>query len=243
LSSGEAAPGDPVSVNQTMGNTWQKKPINIDVAAITIQAPGQDYWKLIAGKMDIPIWQPKFASPMVYDFDDTPEGIAEQVQWKFGDKEQYRVFGNFGQFTVKEFSKDANDAHMFDFQAGIEAKFGGADVVKSPKFKVTAAGGYYTTLNLAQRTGNGLYAAGDSPNLGNATQTYIASGKTNTLFLADFNVLDARAEVVWMISDKPFLGTPCVLALGGEYLKNLKTTYQNRSDDQTQGWTIQAVFG
>src|SRR5262245_53845679 len=51
LASGD---GDPVSVNQTFTDTFRKKPINIDVASITIQPPGQDYVKVIGGKMDIP---------------------------------------------------------------------------------------------------------------------------------------------------------------------------------------------
>lgn len=226
LASGE---GDPVSVNQTLGDTFRKKPINIDVASLTIAPPACDAFKLIAGKMDIPVWQPKFASPMVYDFDVTPEGAAEQLQWKFGDKA--RVFANAGQYVVKEFSGDENDAYFFDQQAGVEAKFGKDP--KSPVVKVTGVGGYYLTHNLP------LVKVGDSPNLGNTLVG--ASATTNNL--ADFNVLYGRSELAWKLCDRPFLGTPAMLTFSGEYDKNIKAAFENVADDQTEGWTAQVAFG
>ena len=219
LASGD---GDPVSANQTFTDTFRKKPINIDVASVAIQPPGCDSFKLIAGKMDLPIWQPKFNSPMVYDFDDTPEGVAEQLQFKFGANQPYRLFASAGQFAIKEFSKDANDTYLFDQEAGVE--------VKTPKLKVTAVGGYYITDNLD------LVKPGDSPNLGNALAA-------NTNNLANFKVVYARGEMAWTVCDKPFLGTPALLTIGGEYDKNFASAFDNLPDDQTTGWTGQITFG
>jgi hypothetical protein len=226
LASGD---GDSVSVNQTLTDTFRKKPINIDVASVTIQPPGWNWVKVIAGKMDLPIWQPKFNSPMVYDFDVTPEGVAEQFQWTIND--HVRLFAQAGQYAVKEFSKDANDVYFFDQEGGVEAKFG--QDPKSPVVKVTAVGGYYVTDGL------GLLKAGDSPNLGNALVG--ASATTNNI--ADFNVGYVRGEVAWKLCDKPFLGTPAMVTLSGEYDKNLKSAFENLPDDQTTGWTGQIVFG
>ena len=243
LSSGEAAPGDPVSVNQSFNDTFKKKPINIDVASITLQPPSWDWIKIICGKMDIPIWQPKFNSPMAYDFDVTPEGIAEQIAFKFGDREQYKLFGNFGQFALKEFSKDSNDAYLFDLQGGAEAKFGSD--MKNPRLRLTGAGGVFITQNAA-RTNSTLL--GDSPNLGNAVGIW---GNT-TNFLADFTVAYFRSEAAWLISDKPFLGTPSLFTVSGEYDKNIADVYDKLKGsqfgavsnlNQTVGWTIQAQFG
>lgn len=235
LASGEASPGDPVSVNQSFNTLWQKKPINIDVASVTIAPPSWDWLKVTAGKMDLPIWQPKFNSPMVYDFDDTPEGIAEQLQWKLGDNQQYRLFAGLGQFVLKEFSSasagGARDMYLFDQQAGIEAKFG-ADP-KNPVLKTTLVGGFYTTHNLDKQ---GVPA--ENTNKGNSYKPGAVS--TN---VADFGVLYVRGEAGWNIRPEPFLGTPCALTLSGEYDKNIRDAFKSLADPQTEGWTLQAAFG
>jgi hypothetical protein len=252
LGSGEDNPqgskgtGDPVSNNTTFTDTWRKKPIYIDAAYVTLHWPGSDLVKVIGGKMDLPIWQPKFNSPLVYDFDNTPEGVAEQVQYKFGDKEQLRVFGNFGEFALKEFSKDANDSYMFDMQGGIEGKIGDP---KAPTLRWTAAGGYYFTRGLD----NFNYPIGiDGANLGNATKNVVSGGKTNLVLFNDFNDLDARGEVAWRITDKPVLGTPALFTVSGEYLVNIQNTWDKLTGsaggavsnvNQTTGWTVQAQFG
>ena len=151
--------GDPVSTNQTLNRTFSKKPFRVDLAYVTLQPPGWNWIKVTGGKMEIPIWQPKFNSPMVYDFDVTPEGVAEQFEFAFGDKQRHRVFANLGQFPVRELNPDSNDVYLFDSQAGIEAKFG--EDPKKPVLKVTAASGYYFLNSLDQT------AQGDSPNRGN----------------------------------------------------------------------------
>lgn len=238
LASGD---GDPVSTNQSFTDTFRKKPITIDVVSVTLQPPRWNWVKLIGGKMENPIWQPKLNSPMVYDFDVTPEGVAEVLQYTFGPQGQHRLFGNFGQFVLDEVSGNSRDPLMFDLQGGIEMGFGG-DLPKKPKLKVTAAGGYYLTHNVD----NSSFTFGDSPITGNAN----GSGSRTNNWLADFNVVYGRAEVAYLISDKPFLGTPALLTLSGEVDKNLKGAYKTLSGssqtldkDQTFGWTVQLGFG
>jgi len=237
LASGD---GDPVSTNQTMTDTFKKKPITVDAAYVTIMPPGLNWVSVTGGKMDLPIWQPKFNSPMVYDFDVTPEGIAEQINLALGDKQQHRVFANFGQFPLKEISSNLNDPFLMDFQAGIEAKFGGSDVAKNPRLRIAASGGYLLTQGLTDQTGSSAsYRIGDSPNLGNAT----GAGASTNNWLGDFNVLYARGEVGVLLSERPFLGTPALLTVSGEYDTNLKGVYGDLADDQTDGWTVQVAFG
>jgi len=225
--SGEGYPG---SNFQTFTDTFRKKPIHIDAAYVTLQLPDHDWIRVTAGKMNNPIWQPQFNSPMVYDIDVTPEGVGEQLSLTFGDNKQHRLFANFGQFAVKEFASDSDDIYMFDLEAGAE--------LKTSRLKLTAAGGYLFTHNLA----NTNYKVGDSFTLGNAT-VVSAPGVTN--YFADFHVAYARAEAAWTLADKPFLGTPVMLTLGGEYLKNLASAYKNVPDspDQTDGWSVQLAFG
>jgi len=237
LASGD---GDPVSVNQSLTDTFRKKPVMIDVASVTITPPGMDWLKVIGGKMDLPTWQPKFNSPMVYDTDVTPEGVAEQLQWTFGEAKKFKLFAQAGQYAVKEVSADANDAYMFDQGAGFEWKVGDA---KTPAFKLTGMGGYYFTDNI------GLLKSGDSPNKGNA----LIGTSNTTNNLADFGVFYARAEAAWRVCDKPFLGTPAVFTVSGEYNVNVADGFDKltkasagvHSNDlhQTTGWTGQIAFG
>ena len=234
--------GDPVSGNETFTDVFRKKAITIDVASVTIAPPWTDAIKVIGGKFDNPVWQPAvFLSPMVFDYDVTPEGVAEQFQWKFGDNQQHRLFINAGQYSLKEFSSESNDAYMFDQLAGIEAKFGPDP--KTPKVKVIAAGGCYLTHNLAN------VKAGDSPNLGNA----LIGTSNTTNYPGDFEVAYARAEVAWNIAEHPFLGTPPLLRVVGEYdanlagiyggLKGVPSSVTSNDLNQTTGWTAQIAFG
>ncbi len=229
---------DPVSTNQTLTDTFRKKPITVDLAYVTLQPPGWDWLKVTAGKMENPIWQPKFLSPMQYDGDVTPEGLAEQFSFKLGDGGRHTVFANFGQYPVEEFSTNANDAYLFEFQTGWEGRFGGTDP-KKPVVKATMALGYSTTDNL------NVLAAGDSPNRGNATQTVSATG----VFLDEFELLNIRGDLAWAIRERPFLGTPSVLSFGGEYITNLSNAYDDAvpaaigESGQTDGYTFQIAFG
>jgi len=233
--------GDPVSGNESFTDVFRKKAISIDVASVTIVPPWTDAIKVIGGKFDIPVWQPLVLSPMVYDCDVTPEGVAEQWQWKFGDNQQHRIFVNAGQYSLKEFSSDSSDAYMFDQLAGIEAKFGPDP--KTPKVKVIAAGGYYLTHNLAN------VKAGDSPNLGNA----LIGSSAATNYPGDFEVAYVRGEIAWNIADRLFYGTPALLRVAGEYEANLAGIYDRLSGvpstvtsndfNQTSAWTAQVAFG
>ena len=253
--------GDPyngLSQNTTFTDTFRKKPINLDLAYVTVHPPSLDWLKVTGGKMVTPMWHPVSLSPMIYDPDLTPEGLAEQVSFKFGDKSQYRLFGNFGQFAVKEFSGDENDAYMFDLQGGLEAKF--------EKVKITVGGGYYMTENLQNvaaepSPGKNLLQGGlpgdtftgDSGNKGNSvgpkqikTVTLGSLVLTNSLYNypGNFNVVYGMGEVAYTINQKPFLGTPCVLTLGGEYMKNLSSVFvHDPIDNQTEAYGLQAVFG
>jgi len=240
LASGD---GDPVSTNQSFTDTFKKKPITIDTISVTLQPPGWKWIKVIGGKMENPIWQPSLNSPMIYDLDVTPEGVAEVLQYTFGANSQYRLFGQFGQFMLDEISSNnSRDPLMFDMQGGIEMGFGG-ELPKKPKLKVTAAGGFMLTHNIAN---TGYTPFSDSPNKGNGN----GSGSYTNSPLADFNVVYGRGEIACLITDKKFLGTPAVLTLCGEVDKNIKGAYetlvgssQTVDPDQTLGWTIQLGFG
>lgn len=225
---------NPVSTNQTLEDTFSRKGIGVDLAYVTLTPPALDWLSITGGKMKNPIWQPALSSPMEYDHDITPEGVAEQVSYKFGDGQQYRVFGNFAQMPLDEVSGDVKDIFMYEFQAGIEAALG--------PVKTTVAAGYYETHNLAMMARRGAAVpAGTpmsaSPNRGNAN--------AGLYYFDDFQVLNLRADVVWKINDQTTWGTPNVLTFSGEYMKNLNERFKDAADDtdQTRGWSAQVMFG
>jgi hypothetical protein len=248
---------DPVSTNQSFDDTFSRKEFRIDLAYVTLQPPGWDWVSVSAGKIKNPIWQTSISSPLQYDHDVTPEGVAEQFEFKFGEDNRHKLFANFGQFALDEIGSDANDPYLLEFQGGFETRFGKDP--KKPVVKATAAGGYMLTMNAdlmsvprADQPGgtnvSSVAFQSTSPNRGNATR--LVNG--NRLFFDDFQVVTARGEIVWQLRDQPFLGTPCALTLSGEYIKNLNDAFKNLIDtevanltdlDQTEGYTGQVAFG
>jgi hypothetical protein len=238
LASGDA--NDPVSTNETFDDSFQKDPIQIDAAYAVIQPPGWNWVSITGGKMNNPIFQPGLFSPLVYDCDVTPEGLAEQFVFKFGPDERHNIFLNFGQFILNEVSTSADtDGFLFDMQAGAEFKFG-KDASK-PILRAKVAGGFLWSEDVnvgSQQT--------DSPNVGNA----VSVAGTTTNILADFRIAHVDGEIAWQLCERPFLGTPAILTFSGEYVKNLADSYDtlsgastNISPDQTVGWTGQVTFG
>lgn len=227
LASGSAS--DPVSTNESFDDSFQKDPIQIDLAYVTLQPPGMDWISVTGGKMKNPVWQTALSSPMVYDHDLTPEGLAEQLAFTLDDAKRYKLFGNMGQWVTEEIGSSSDtDGFLFEFQGGLQAALGGADAKKAP-LKLALAGGYYFTENAE------LVSTADSPNAGNAG------------FVDDFEVLSARAEAALVLTEKPFLGTPCVLTVSGEYIKNISDGFDDPApgfdEDQTDGYSGQIAFG
>ena len=228
---------NPNSANQTMTDSASRKSIGIDLVYATLHPPmlndGPFGLKIVGGKMLWQTWDPAFVSDMGHDPDVNPEGAAELLEYKFGEKDRFRLFFTAAQYVLQENkTQEDNDAYMFDQQLGLESKI-------NDHLKLTTVAGYYTTKNMNQVT------PGASPNLGNSLGT---SGT----FLDDFQVAYASGELAWTVNDKRFLGTPNVVKLSGKVMKNYSTfaknlTGGNATDagdpDQTFGWTGQVSYG
>jgi hypothetical protein len=230
---------DPVSTNETFDDMFAKDLISIDAAYVIIQPPSWDWVSVTVGKMNNPIWQTSLSSPVVYDNDLTPEGLAEQFVFGFGDQNRHSVFVNLTQWVAGEVGSSADtDAFIYDNQVGAELRFG--DDVKKPVLRAKLAGGIFLTQNI---DASALPAM--SPTLGNALQSGSA-----TNYLRDFTVAHARAEIAWQVSPKTFLGTPAVFTVSGEYVKNLTDDFNTMTGantlvdpDQTEGYSGQIAFG
>jgi hypothetical protein len=88
---------------------------------------------LQAGKMPNPV----YTTPMVWDPDINPEGIAERINYAVND--QLTLFGNFGQYVYQSFSPNStggnlgfanHDGYQFAWQGGVGYKFAEATSAK-----------------------------------------------------------------------------------------------------------------
>ncbi|MGD0059301.1 MAG: putative porin [Verrucomicrobiia bacterium] len=235
------------SENATFGSSFRKKAAVVDLAYAAIHPPFWDWLTVEAGIIPQPIWHPVTLSPTVYKSEITPQGATELLSYKFGDYQQYKVFGNFGQYVIAEvggsFTPQAGtsgpipegenaDSYLFDSEVGLEANL---DPVP---LRVTLGLDSFVTKNLEHVVpGDSTTSQGNSVNV-NANSPYIGD------YLSDFDVIQGLGEVAWTISPQPVLKTPNVLTLGGEYLKNLSPTYENApGGDYTTAWALQAVYG
>jgi hypothetical protein len=239
---------DPVSTNQSFTDTFSKKPIWFDLAYVTLTPPSFDWFSVTGGKMNNVIWQPTFASPLEYDFDVNPEGLAQQINYKLGDKQQYTIFGNFAELILDEVGGDVHDVYMYELQAGMEAKL--------DRFKYKLAGGFYLTdhLNEMAQPGYVLGAQSASPNRGNYGIPLANAAQRQ--YLDEFQVAYGRAELSYLFREEKFLGTKQLFTLSGEYIRNISDRWEKDAtierdyygfripdSDQVNGWTVQAQFG
>lgn len=107
LASGDA--NDPISTNQTLSNTFTRKPVSLDWAYMTIK-PGKTFglapgWgQIVAGKFGINVAR---ESELVWDDDLSPEGATETlnlVEQREGFFRSFRI--NALQWTLDELSAD-----------------------------------------------------------------------------------------------------------------------------------------
>jgi hypothetical protein len=81
-----------------------------------------------AGRMPNPV----YTTPMVWDPDINPEGIAERLNFPLND--QLTLFGNFGQYVYQTYNPQegsvAHDGYQFAWQGGLDYKLAAATSAK-----------------------------------------------------------------------------------------------------------------
>jgi hypothetical protein len=111
--------GDPVSTNQTFGDSLSKKGVYIDLAYVDFHPASIAGLNLIAGKMNNPFYTAG-KSQLIWDSDLTPEGIA--ATYKRDLSETLQLFGNGGAFYITE-NENGNDLSLYGIQAGLKYSF------------------------------------------------------------------------------------------------------------------------
>ena len=104
---------NPVSVNQTLGNSSSSKDLVLDRAFIEYNAPGENDWlTLTAGRFENP-W---FSTDLLWDDDLSFEGVAGTLRYNFGNQnslfssftDDANIYLTMGAFPLDEFERSSN---------------------------------------------------------------------------------------------------------------------------------------
>ena len=102
---------DPRSTNQTLGDTFSSKPIQIDRAYVEMKF--FDALKIYGGKFKNPIFEP---GDMLWDTDINPEGATFYVDYA-------PFYASASFWILDEYSSSSLDPYMVPIQIGIAPKF------------------------------------------------------------------------------------------------------------------------
>jgi hypothetical protein len=184
---------DPRSTNQTLGGTYTRKAIGVDLAYADWQFMNGTY--LALGKQPQPYWRP--GQSLFFDGDITPEGGS--VRFDRG-----MLFGSaYGWWLTEQYNSDPkgenSDANIFGAQLGL----------KFPLFdNETRIAVQYFDCG-ACKDNSPLYA-----NNGNGNTTYKLPGSETNLLKYDYQILELSAQMGLSLFDMPF-------AVWADYAQNL----------------------
>ena len=210
--------GNPLSNNTTAQDNGTKKNVYIDTAYGKWTALNSDGWLLSAtfGKM----YNPLQFTPMVFDSDWTPEGVALQGGYTFNDQHTLLV----------------NGAALVEDQG-----VGGTDKgsVQAPAL---FAGQAIWNANWTQKFGTSLglggYILGNSQNLTTGNVPYINQGNsrmTNGVLINGYAPIIADASATYKLDSFPLYPGAFPIKVAGEYINNLDTVSGNKNNQAIWG--------
>ncbi|MBI3774783.1 MAG: putative porin [Gammaproteobacteria bacterium] len=250
---------DPVSTNQTLGNTGQRSAVGFDLAYVQIDDEDADHYPWLTlqlGRMKNP-W---LSTDLVWDADLAFDGIVATYRknlrgsdslMEMSDRDR-TLFVTVGAFPIQEVALSQRDKWLFGAQVGSELIF-------TSQSKLTFGLAYYDYVHIAGRMN-------DSQNSSNLLQTntdYTAPDfmqKGNTLF----DIRDDTSERWALASDYNLIDftlvydlarfAPYHLVMTGDYVRNIgyKTNeIRRRTNDATtneikarnKGYQAQLAFG
>jgi Putative porin len=218
--------GNPLSNNSTFQDNGTKNDIYIDTAYGKWTALNGDGWlfSVIIGKMDNPL---QF-TPMVFDGDWTPEGVAIQSGYTFNDQQSILV----------------NGAAFVEDQA-----IGGTDR-GSMAAPALFAGQVIWNANWTKRFGTSLGVGGyileNSTNLTTTAVPYINQGNTRAVvggtgvLVNGYTPIIADASATYKFDSFPLYPGTFPIKLAAEYINNVDTVSGNGNN---QGYWAGVTFG
>jgi hypothetical protein len=205
---------DPVSANQTLGNTSRPLSIYLDRAFLAYQSRSS-IWSAWGGRMPNP-W---FSTDLVWDEDLAFDGVALKVNPLRSLAESSPDFDPFltlGVFSIQEVDLSQKDKWLYGAQAGFNALLGGSS-------KMVFAVAYYDYRNIEgeRNTLNSNLLDHTAPQFVQKGNTMFridnTTGGTTPLYglASDFNELNLTAS----FDNDSFAPTHIILTL--DYVKNL----------------------
>ena len=225
LASGNA--NDPISTNQTLTNTFTRKPVNLDWAYITLK-PGKTFglapgWgQIVAGKFGVNLAR---YSELVWDDDLSPEGATETLNLWEQREGFYRGFRiNALQWIINDASAN-NDSWIAGGQAVVDAAVG-------PAANFTASFADYNFIDMNRVAATYLSQFADpagtkaNPNFNSSlanSNDVVKNGSQIIGYKTGFNILNFGSELDF---PNPFgLGIPA--GLFGEVAHNTQADSRN----------------
>jgi hypothetical protein len=201
--------GDPneiVANNQTLTDSFTRKPINIDNAYITIRPSKtigleKSFFSITGGKFSVPFFRPRavMGSEIIFDEDLTPEGAAEEASLYEGQGLLRSVKVAAGQWSVKEFAA-ARDSFMLGEQLQIA-------LAPTSSTQLTLAAADYNFMRsdavAQERNRNSSLALTNSVILQNGKLvrggSLITPDAKNPIrrFAGGFNIVNASGQLAW----------------------------------------------
>ena len=224
ITSGDSAPttggysnggGNPNSNNSTMQDNGTKKNVYIDTAYGKWTPLNSDGWLLSAtfGKM----YNPLQFTPMVFDNDWTPEGVALQSGYTFND--QHTLLVNGAAFVEDQ-----------------EVGGGNTGSVQAPAL---FAGQVIWNANWTQKFGTSLglggYLLSNSQNLTNSTVPYVNQGNSRMAtskgqLINGYAPLIADVSATYKLDSFPMYPGAFPIKVAGEYINNVDAVSGNNNN-------------
>lgn len=237
---------DPVSTNQTLGNTAGRYTIGVDQAYIRhtgVSRSNRRQLTFTGGRMANP-WM---TTDLVFDNDMTFEGLTANYRVALQRDELFNrfVFFTLGGFPIEEFEDNSDDKWLLGGQLGLEYRLDSGS-------RLRFASAYYDYRNLVgQRNvldSNLLdYTAPKFLQRGNALFDIRndADGTTNLFALAaEYRLVDVTAGFDWRVSPN------YRIAFSGNYVKNIGYEEDEVNqrlgiaiDPRTEGYQVETAFG
>ena len=196
--------GNPLSANSTMQDNFTRKMVYFDTAYGKWTPINSGNWLVAAtvGKMDNPF---QF-TPMVFDPDITPEGVALNGSYTINDKHSLAFAG--AAYVMDEESGTTHDPFLYGGQVLWNAKW---------------------TPKLASSLGVGAFSIVNTEQLTTANVPYVNQGNTRNSGVLKYNYtpLIADANVTYTLDRAPFYNGAFPIKLGGEIMHNPGASQNN----------------
>lgn len=208
---------DPVSTNQTLGNTGARYQFGIDQAWARWygqSSTARQSLALVAGRIPNP-WQ---STDLVWDQDLSFEGVSANYRYSFSGDDTFRrnVFATVGAFPLEEVELSSRDKWMYGAQLGFDWHFAGGS-------RLRAAAALYDFANITGQR-NALedtrldYTAPKFLQRGNSLfDIRNTSDPTANLFalMAEYRLANVTLQQDWRLSER------YRISLIGDYVRNI----------------------